>query len=779
MRKNYLVLIILILIGFLMFTGCTKNHDISKSFNIPEAEKIQKVLDDMSAAVMENNTEKINDIISESCPGRNLELDKLKDFIGSTKITSYSQTVIAAKRLRDGVFCTVSISCEESSGSKDISNQSLKNIYFIFESGAWKIGDYNYYPYANPTIIVGSESELYDPALSMSNALKSKLRTDTEHLQIYGDIILVGAPYDNASILDLEEKGLTLVKVTDDYPGNNIGIVQVLSNVENYRYVVIIQGSSMKIAKKSIHYMTQYLKDNPYLNTGVYFIEENNLRKATPLELTTLVTLDINKSSVRLKEVQKHMEANISVIDEELLSEKAQLLREQRYVGNQYSEDYSSVFSRYEFYPEQSLYDSMVLTNANYTDSRLCTSAFRLPYGNRSGTAYAYADYVNRNIKLSFNEEDSSKGPLLLGSKDHTRTAHEIYDSANELEISCLSTAILRLSGFSADEVYSITTDSGNTAFINIDAGYAFSPGSSVIYTPELQLTGGDLLSVYNEAAFLSYENNCTNLDVKDTSAIYNKAAKVFKFSGHPPRKAPGKAAFRKSELKQVLNIPYDSEYIYGLLRNTFITDYTPCRFSTLDEAREQLRSDMGSLLAIKCARYINNTASIYPLSQFDYARYAAGLINVEHPSAYAEASFDSKMIKDLSGGISNLLSNASLKTQKIIDALSDIADCEKSSDTFFFPDYCIANKTGSHWDKALLAFGLYSRLTGNTTDTYITLGNNSSYLVFKEDEQWKYLDCKYNIIKNYINDDIYAAFNMDFVYNKKLDIGDEPDFMK
>jgi hypothetical protein len=321
--------------------------------------------------------------------------------------------------------------------------------------------------------------------------------------------------------------------------------------------------------------------------------------------------------------------------------------------------------------------------------------------------------------------------------------------------------------------VYSITADSGNAVFFNIDAGYAVSPGSSVMHTPELQLPMGKLLSIYNEAAFLSYEKNNTNLDAEVASTIYNKAAEIFKLSGSPPRKAPEKVSFRKSELTEKLSVPYDSESIYGLLRNTFIIDDTPCRFSTMDEAREALRSVMGSLLAVKCTRFMVNTASSYPSSQFDYARYAAGLINVEHPNVYAEAASDSRLLKELSGGISNLLSDNTAKTQKIIDILGDIADDERSSDMFFFPDYCIANKTGSHRDKALLAFGLYSQLIGTTEDTYIALGESSSYLVFKEEDQWKYLDCRYNIIKDFIEDDIYAVFNKELVYNKKLDIGD------
>jgi anaerobic ribonucleoside-triphosphate reductase len=110
---------------------------------------------------------------------------------------------------------------------------------------------------------------------------------------------------------------------------------------------------------------------------------------------------------------------------------------------------------------------------------------------------------------------------------------------------------------------------------------------------------------------------------------------------------------------------------------------------------------------------------------------------------------------------------------------LGDIEDEERNSDMFLFPDYCIANKAGSHWDKALLAYGLYSRLIGSTENTYIALGESSSYLVFMEEDQWKYLDCRYNVVKDFLEDDIYAVFNKEFVYNKKLNIGEAPDFIR
>lgn len=776
MKRNYLFLIISLFAFLVLLIGCGREQEAKKDFNIPEAEKIQKVLDDISVAIMEKNPDRVSSSFSEICPGRRQELDALRKLMDSSEIENYSQSVIAAERLKDGVACTVNITCEGTADNKNINSQALRNMYFVFEDGAWRIGDYNYYPYMNPTVVVGSESTLYDAAYMMSEELASQLRNDTEHLQTYGDIIMVGTPYDNASILDLEEKGLTPVKVTDDYPGSNIGIVQVLSNTENYRHAVIIQGSSLKAAESSVRFMTDYIKDNPYLNPGVYFIEENGLRKAAPLDMSTLVTLDIDKASQRLREVQKHMEANLAVMEEELQSEKEQLIREQSYIDNNYSEDFAKAFSRYEFYPGQSFYDSMVLINANFTDSKLCTSAFELPYGNNRGTAYAYAGYINGNIKLGEKAEDD-RGPLLGANNIHALTAHEIIDLGNELEVSSLGISLLRLSGFSAAEVYNVTAAKGSAIYFNIDNGYAVSPGSPLISTPELQLPIGELHDLYNDSGFLNYEDNYTNLNTDEVTAVNVKAKELFRLSEALPKKTPEKVPFRKSELEAGLEMPYSSEDIYDLMRNTFIIDDSPCIFSTLDEARDKLRSAMGSLLAVKCTRHIINTASRYPASQFDYARYAAGMIDVEHPNAYAEAAENSKLLKNLSGGISNLLSDTAAKTQKIIDILGEIADEDRLSDMFFFPDYCIDKKAGSHRDKVLLAFGLYSQLTGSTDNTYIALAENNSYLVFMEEDRWKYLDCKYNVIKDFIEDDIYAAFNKDFVYNEKLGIGDMPDF--
>lgn len=771
--------IILILAILVSMTACSDKQNQDRSFSIPEAEKLQKALDDISQAVMAKNEEVINNIISEDCPNRKLELETLKELMDSVSLKSCSQSIVAAKRLKDGVICTVSITIEGTSADKDFNRQEMRNVYFTFKNATWKVADYNYHPYMNPTVVVGNESPIYDAAYSMSEELSSALRADTEHLQSYGDIILTGTPYDNASILDLEDKGLTLTKVTEDYPGGSLGIVQVLSNVEDYRHVIIIQGSNEDSAEAAVRYMTRYLKDNPYINPGVYFIEENRFREAAPLELTSLITLDMDKSSERLREVQKQIEANIPVIEEELAAEKEQLDREQRYVDNKYQKDYSLSFSRYEFYPEDSPYESMVLINSNFTDSKLCTSAFKLPYGNSLGTAYTYADFIRRSLKLSGEGYDNNNGPLLGDTAGHTLSAGELRTSGNDLEITCLGTALLRLSGFSEAEVYNATTSKGTSIFLDVGPGYSTAPGSLVVRDSSLEVPDGKLMYIYNDGAFLDYDSGTTNLDSGYAASVSEKARGLYRLSANAKGKAPEKVSFGRSELSGPEGIPYGTEEIYSLLRNTYSADYSPCTFSTLDEAKEQLRSAMGRLLAEKCTRYLVNAAAKYPLSQFDYARYAAGLINVENPMAYAEAAESSIMVKELSGGISNILTDSSEKINKITEALEDLSDEEGIPDRFYFPDYCITSKSGSHRDKALLAYGLYSRLTGSTEDTYIALGENSSYLVYREDEQWKYLDCKYNALRDFPDDDIYAAFNKDFVYNKNLDIGFLPDFMK
>lgn len=759
MMKKLLIVLIIAIIIFASFSGCSRKAENGGFFDIPEGAKIQTVLDDMSDALMAGDIDKLALYFSDICPGRKAELDRFRGLLADIKLKTYEQTVKKSSRLKDGVVCSIEVHYEGTGKEKNINNSFMKEIYFVFEKESFKIGDYNYYPYMNPTVVVGSDSILYDSALSMSEALNSNLTTDKEHLQTYGDIIMVGGPYDNASILELEEKGLTHVKVTDEYPGGSTGIVQVVADAGNYRHALIIQGSSIKAAEDAIRYMTRYLGDNPYMNPGVYFVEDERLRKASPLDLTTLITLDSSKASQRLREVQKHMEANLALIEEELQAGKEQLTKEYRYLRSPFREDYYSAYERHGFNDEESAKFGMAAINAGFTDPGLCASVFQLPYGSTLGTLYAYARYI-------------SEAPM-VGS------------SMASGDMSRYGTAALRLLGFGEDEVFSTSSEGYNAVFSNIGSGYIIASSSVTPYTAESKFRSDEIVVLQNEGSYIDYKHSISNMSREDIFQISDKLSEICnpgsKLSKEKLSKEKlSKTNFKTDTLAKSTYLPYDTGDIYTLFRSTFISNDEPCAYSTLEEAKMRLRLAMGELLAVKCTSFIVTTAAKYPGSQFDYALYVSGLINVEHPNAYAEAAEKAKQVNKLSRGISNVLSDDASKIEKLLDMLSSISETgtKDNSDRFIFPDVSISSKSGSHRDKALLAFGLYSSLFGDAKDAYVAIGENNSYLVFKSDEAWKYIDCQSDVLRSFINDDISLVFNKKFVYNKNLGIGKEPEFL-
>lgn len=746
MKKIIAILIIAVILSPSL-SGCSdRDSGVKGFFDIPEGEKIQEALDDMSEALMSGEMDRVALHFSDICPDRKAELDDLKKFISGIRLKVYEQSVKRSRRLKDGVVCSVEIHYEGAGKEKNVSSRSVKEIYFVYEKGVFKIGDYNYYPYMNPAVVVGSDSILYDSAVSMSEALGSDLTTDKKHLQTCGDIIMVGGPYDNASILELEERGLTAVKVTDDYPGSNTGIVQVLTGVENYRHALIIQGSNVKAAEDAVDYMTGYLKDNPYMNPGVYFIEDNKLRKADPLDLTTLATLDGAKSEQRIREVQKYVEANLALIEEELQMEKEHLRREYRYIGGPYREDYPEAFGGYGFSAGKSSKSGMAAVNAAFMDPGLCTSVFQLPYGSKPGTLYAYARYL-----------DTAPGVP-----------------------SAYSTAALRLLGFGSGEVFNVQSDSHSEVFSDIGSGYVIAPSRKTPYTPEAKYRADEIFSLHNEGSYIDFEQTASNVNSADILQISEKLNELYdlgrKFSGD----RLSKAGFKETESLKSEYLTYDAKDASDLLRTTCISDDVPCIYSSLEEARSKLRSAMGELLSVQCTRFVATAAARYPGSQFDYALYAAGLVNVQHPNAYAKAAEKSKLAAKASGGIANVLSDEASRIEKLLSVLSGISetDADNNKDRFKAPDSVITDRTGSHKDKALLAFGLYCSLFGNAKDAYVAVGDDNSYLAFKSDGGWSYIDCKSNVVKSFINDDIYLVFNKEFVYNRNLGTGEEPEFI-
>jgi len=82
---------------------------------------------------------------------------------------------------------------------------------------------------------------------------------DINPLNINNDIILIGGPKVNKFVKELEDKGLLKVNITDNYPGNNKGVIQKIKNPYNNNNIYILAGSDRWGTKAAILvFLTKY-----------------------------------------------------------------------------------------------------------------------------------------------------------------------------------------------------------------------------------------------------------------------------------------------------------------------------------------------------------------------------------------------------------------------------------------------------------------------------------------------------------------------------------------
>lgn len=781
--------LVLSMLSAALLSGCATYKETPAKLDLPEAEDIQALLDGMSKAVLAKDLSSYMQAFSESCLQRenvSRYFEYMKDKLAVSK---YSQTVTKAKRIYGGTVCTVQIYCESQPEGKKNINTASRDIYFISENGTWRIADYDYYPLTSPYIVAGSDSILYDNAVSMSEELSCRFTTDTNYLQTYGDAIFVGTPYDNASILDLEERDLTGIKVTEDYPGDDRGIVQVLTNIDNHRFVIIIQGSSSQAAKDAVDYMTGYLHQNPYINPGVYFISGNKLKKADALELTTLTTLDPEKTEDRLTEVRKNIEANISMLREELQSEQDQLLRSEKNVHNPYLDDYYKAFMGSEQADNPSA-AGIAAVPADFTDSRLCTWAFSLPASGDAGTVYSYSRFMEDKL-LDLKQPYKEEGGIFSSPDIRIKTAGELYSysdgnwklAGDPYSISNFNTAMLRLLGFSQDEAFSCVLSDKIVNFINpggsdTNTGFIGIPEAGLMRITQ-KLNADELERIENDGAYVDFAKSASNLATNKIHDYLSALGKVLKLKKEITRSKADSITVSSKERHNNTFVLYDTNDIYEMLKDTFLLDEDTNVYTSLEEAKSELRSVMGRLLAVKNTGFLINSASAYPGSQYDYARFAAGLANVEYPDVYAQAAVKSREVQEAAENISDSDTGAEEIIQQLLQLADSIKSDEASSDRFTYPDTVLSSKTGTPMDKALLLYGIYKNIYPDANDVYVAVGTGSAYLAYRDTDGWEYIDCSDNLKKNFIGDDIYLSFSEAQDYNSILEIGTKPDFIQ
>ena len=107
----------------------------------------------------------------------------------------------------------------------------------------------------HPNVITGFYSESKTVGESLAKALDGQFFYDVNFLGDYGDVVLVGEPYSNAYIVNLEKGGKTQVVITDDYPEKGVGVVEFLTGIGNFHSVTIVSGSDVEGVKNAIKYV--------------------------------------------------------------------------------------------------------------------------------------------------------------------------------------------------------------------------------------------------------------------------------------------------------------------------------------------------------------------------------------------------------------------------------------------------------------------------------------------------------------------------------------------
>lgn len=740
MKKKLLILLLILASIFLY--GCRFKSDTVPEYELTEGAEIRKTLDILSNSILSMDVENYMSCFSPDCsflPKINADILLLKS--QNIRFKSFSMNIEGLKRNGEGIEASVNTQWEATLEGKKKSGSQVRNIYFSEEKGTWKIEDYYFHNYIRPSVIVGSSSLLFSNAESMAETLGSGLYLDTNHLQNSGDIILLGTAYDNASILEIEGANSTYVRVTEDYPGGDLGIVQVIPNVEGYRHVIVIQGSSLQSAKNAIAFMANYFEDHRYMEPGVYFIKENKIRKAELLELTSLTSLNHNKADETLARTQNTIEYNIKLISEEIALEKDNISLLEKNISEEYRKDYNQAFARSASQKDGSQAIDMGIICSYFMDKDICTKAFELP--------------VNGNIDTLYSASMLAKG------MDNSAV-----------------TALLRLAGLKGDEVFILEGDESPTIFANIEEGYTMDLNMPLIGGINRQYALAELKSIENDGYYMNLKENTSNMLKEDIINSINPINNAYNLGKELLQSKIARRDFSQDE--KICSTPLSLNIIdiYEKLQNNTPYYHSPNSYSSINDAKEKLREVMGELLSLKCRKYILNLAGKYPGSQYDYSRYSAGLAFVEYPQAYAESARESEMVKSKASELASANRDRERKIESLLSLLSTIKIQEKAIDYFLQPEKCLESKSGGAIDKALLAYGLYSNLINKSDETWITVGENSSYLVMKDEYGYKYIDCKYNAISRMPDPSIYLCFNEKYVYNARLGIGEKPEFI-
>ena len=351
---------------------------------------------------------------------------------------------------------------------------------------------------------------------------------------------------------------------------------------------------------------------------------------------------------------------------------------------------------------------------------------------------------------------------------------HNILNSGNLIgdcySQAILNTAILRLCGFSAEDVFTVLIPMHAINIVRIqnqwyvfDSVSALESGRAIYESYRLPSSMRKILAIENDKYFINFGR------------------------GHSTSKPYLDNLF--SNIDEI-NLQILLDGIIPLLNNAslgeenlevdeFLENAIPCPdistiqipYAISDAEGSSTEEKIDFLTSIIQSFVLNQIGDEIP-SQYDRSLYAFGLLLVDYPQAYANAA----KYGSWTGWYASLYDskNPATDIQKTIKFIDLILKDEKISNENFvlFSDFSYQTKTGSTIDKAITAYGTLRNMKKdndfwNPDDLYILITEESNgYLAVNYDNNWKYLNFyDSNLVDNIPPDNINMVFNeIDFL---------------
>lgn len=347
------------------------------------------------------------------------------------------------------------------------------------------------------------------------------------------------------------------------------------------------------------------------------------------------------------------------------------------------------------------------------------------------------------------------------------------------LSLTCFTTTVLRLCGFSPEEVFNIILIGHCVNVVTIDDTWYIIDSSN-----SLNVRRGQLHSLIYEFYPPYYNGIMTIENDKYFVSFGTLWPDIFPYLTTPF------SNMNETLLNDIVNhiVPmFNNSYLGGPKElgghewdlQDFINNATPCPdmatiavpYTVANATGSTIEEQAQSLLNLTKEFIINQTGGT-TLNQYDRSLYSTGYLKVDYPQAYANAAKYAAWTSHLASRfdtnhplldciLTGLRFRLLIRNHQILP-----------SGCIDFPDLTLLCRAGTSIDKALLAYGTLRNMNQDTMpwqpdNLYIVITEkNTGYLAINITNQWRYLNFEQGkLLRTHIPETISFVFNEEHYY--------------